>query len=235
MKIEIWSDIMCPFCYIGKRKFEKALEQFDQKDKIDVEWKSFQLSPEIKTQTNKSSTEFLAEHKGISIQQARALNEQVSQMAKTVGLTYHLDKSVVANSFKAHQLTHFAKQYQKQDETEELLFKAHFTEGKNIDNTEVLLDIGEELGFDRTLLKKSLEDNLYADAVKKDIQNASRIGVRGVPFFLFNNKYALSGAQESETFLQALKQSFTEWTESKLNRPIQFIEGQSCDVDGNCD
>src|SRR5690606_34803377 len=119
-------DIMCPFCYIGKRKFETALNQFPQKDRIEIEWKSFQLSPDMKTDPSKSIHEFLAEHKGFSVEQAKQMNDQVTLMAQQVGLTYRFDISVVANSFNAHRFLHFAKQYGKQNEAEELLFRSYF-------------------------------------------------------------------------------------------------------------
>src|SRR5688500_16867156 len=128
MKIEIWSDVMCPFCYIGKRKFETALAKFPDKDKVHVEWKSFQLAPELKTTPDQNINDFLAEHKGISREQAAAMNNQVSQLAKQVGLVYNLDKSIPANTFNAHQFTHFAKQYGKQNEAEEILFRSYFTD-----------------------------------------------------------------------------------------------------------
>jgi predicted DsbA family dithiol-disulfide isomerase len=138
MKIEIWSDIVCPFCYIGKRRFEKALAQFEHRDEIEVEWKSFQLSPGLKSEPGKSIHQFLAEHKGISLDEARGMNDYVTQMAAQETLEYDFDKAVVANSLKAHQLIHFAKANGKQEEAEELLFRAYFTEGKDIDNPQTL-------------------------------------------------------------------------------------------------
>src|SRR5690606_35924856 len=146
MKIEIWSDVMCPFCYIGKRKFEQAMAQFPHKDKVQDVWKSFQLSPDMQTDTGKSIHEFLAAHKGISLQEAKKMNDYVTQMAKQVGLTYDFDKSVVANSFNAHRFAHFAKQHGKQEDAEELLFRSYFTDGKNIDDYATLIQLGNEIG-----------------------------------------------------------------------------------------
>lgn len=211
MQVEIWSDVMCPFCYIGKRKFEAALAGFAHKDKVEIIWKSFQLSPGMKTQPGKNLDEFLAEHKGISVEQARQLNDRVVQMAKQVGLTYHFDKAIVANSFNAHRFTHFAKQHGKQHEAEELLFRSYFTDGKNIDDYTTLIDLGSSLGLDTVALKAALENGDHADDVRTDIYEAQQIGVRGVPFFLFNRKYAVSGAQESQTFLETLEKAYTEW------------------------
>jgi len=210
MKIEIWSDVMCPFCYMGKRKFEKALSEFQGKDNIEIEWKSFQLAPDMKT-TGKSIHEYLAEHKGFSLDDAMRMNNQMTQMAAKVGLTYNFDKAVVANSFNAHRFSHFAKTKGKQNEAEEKLFYAYFTDGKNIDDFNTLIQLGIDIGLDAEELRQALEKNKYAKEVTADIDEASQLGISGVPFFVFNRKYAISGAQESSTFLGALDKSYSEW------------------------
>lgn len=212
MKIEIWSDVMCPFCYIGKRKFERALARFSSPEKVELEWKSFQLSPDMKTDTTISAYQSLANHKGISLEQAKAMNDQVVEMAKSVGLVYNMEKSVVANSFNAHRFTHFAKANSKQNEAEELLFRSYFTDGKNIDDFPTLIELGNEIGLDAAALKTALENNSYADDVRHDIYEAQQVGVRGVPFFVFDRKYGISGAQETEVFLQTLHKAFDEWS-----------------------
>jgi predicted DsbA family dithiol-disulfide isomerase len=211
MQVEIWSDIMCPFCYIGKRKFEEALAQFPEKDKIELTWKSYQLSPDMKTDSSKSINQFLAEHKGISVQEAKRMNDYVTEMAKKVGLEYHFDKTMVANSFNAHRFAHYAKEAGKQDEAEEKLFSAYFTEGKNLDDFSTLIGIGTEIGLDSVGLQTALENGHYADEVRKDIAEAEEIGVQGVPFFVFNQKYAVTGAQDSKVFLQALERAYEDW------------------------
>jgi len=211
MKVEIWSDVMCPFCYIGKRKFETALNQFPEKENVQLIWKSFQLSPDMKTDPGKNINQFLAAHKGITLQEAKRMNDHVTQLAAKVGLVYDFDKAIVANSFNAHRLVHFAKHHGKQNEAEEQLFKAYFTDGKNTDDTTTLIQLGTEIGLDATALKTVLETDKYAEDVKADIQEAHQIGVRGVPFFVFDRKYAVSGAQESPVFLQTLEKSFAEW------------------------
>jgi len=234
MKVEIWSDVMCPFCYIGKRKFETALAQFSHKDKVELVWKSFQLAPEMKTQPDKNTHQFLADHKGMSLEQAKGMNDQVTQLAKQVGLTYNFDKSIVANSFNAHRFTHFAKQYDKQNEAEEILFRSYFTDGKNIDDYPTLIQLGAEIGLDTTALKTALEKGSYADEVRADIYEAQQVGVRGVPFFVFNRKYAVSGAQESKTFLETLEKAFDEWRKSNPENAIEVIEGKICTPEGEC-
>jgi predicted DsbA family dithiol-disulfide isomerase len=210
MQVEIWSDVMCPFCYIGKRKFENALAQFPENQNIEVVWKSYQLAPDMVTDPEKNIHQYLAEHKGMSVDEAKGLNNQVTQMAAEVGLVYNLDQSVVANSFDAHRFTHFAKQFGKQLEAEEKLFQAYFTDGKNIDDHATLVQLGTEIGLDAALLEASLSKESYADDVRADLYEAQQVGVRGVPFFVIDRKYAISGAQESTTFLQALEQAYTE-------------------------
>ncbi|MBX2925717.1 MAG: DsbA family oxidoreductase [Chitinophagaceae bacterium] len=234
MKVEIWSDVMCPFCYIGKRKFETALAQFEHKDKVEVEWKSFQLMRDLTTKPNQSLAGFLAENKGMSMEEAKDNLAYVSQMAEQIGLKYDMDKAIPANSFNAHRFAHFAKANGKQDEAEEKLFQAYFTEGKNIDDFSTLLSLGKAIGLDSGTLKMALENGSYAGDVRTDVYEAQQIGVRGVPFFVFNRKQAVSGAQESQTFLRVLERSFAEWRKENPEAAPGVIDGQSCASDGKC-
>lgn len=206
MKIEIWSDVMCPFCYIGKRRFEKALEQFEHKDKVRIEWKSFQLNPNLKTQPDKNATEHLAEAKGWSMEQTLSAQDHVVSMAKQEGLEFNFDKAVVANSFNAHRFTHLAKSMGLQDIVEEHLFQAYFTEGKNIDDPQTLKSIGTLAGIPEDKMDYLIHGNAFADEVEKDLYEARQFGIQGVPYFVFDGKYGISGAQETSTFLNALKQ-----------------------------
>jgi protein disulfide-isomerase len=211
LKVEIWSDIMCPFCYIGKRHFEEALKQFPEADNTEVEWHSFQLDPTLpKPASDLNVYEYLAQRKGMSIQQSKAMHQNVVQMAANAGLNYDFDKTVVANSFDAHRLIQFAKTRGLGDEAEERLFKAYFTEGKDMCDTSTLLQLAKDIGLNETETKEVLNSNAYATEVKKDIEEASRIGVTGVPFFVFDRKYAVSGAQPSAAFLNVLQKSFNE-------------------------
>ena len=235
MKVEIWSDIMCPFCYIGKRKFEAALERFPQKDKIQVEWKSFQLMPGLQTDASVKLDRFLADEKGISLQEARAMNNYVSQMAKGTGLDYNLDRAIPANTIKAHRFAHYAKALGKQNEAKEQLFNAYFMEGENIDNIETLIELGENIGLDGKEIRIVLENNHYADEVQTDLYQAHLAGVSGVPYFVFNKKLAVSGAKEADTFLEALNKTFEEWSENNIEKKMDIIDGQSCSTDGICD
>jgi predicted DsbA family dithiol-disulfide isomerase len=211
MTINIWSDIRCPFCYIGKKKFEAALEKFPYKDKVEVVWRSFELDPYLKTQPDKNIYEYLAELKGIPVEKARELNLSVKQTAKEIGLDFNLDEMIVANSFNGHQLIHLAKTKKIGAEAEEALFKANFIDGKNIDDIAVLVQIGTSIGISEEEVTKALSSNAFRDDVRKDEMEANSIGVRGVPFFVLNDKYAVSGAQSPDVFLQALEKSWKEY------------------------
>jgi len=214
MKVEIWSDVICPFCYIGKRNFETALEQFAERKNIEVIWKSFQLDASIPEVATESYTEYLVKRKAMAAEQVQGMLTNVTEMASQVGLDYHLDQSVIVNSQKAHQLIQFAKSKKLGNEIEERLFSAFFTESKNIADTETLVRLGMDCGLDESELKASLDDEKYKYEITQDIQEAQSIGVTGVPFFVFDRKYAVSGAQPAEVFLQSLNKSFSEWRTS---------------------
>ncbi|OJW15270.1 DsbA family oxidoreductase [Mucilaginibacter sp. 44-25] len=232
MKVEIWSDVMCPFCYIGKRRFEAALQQFPHKDKVEVEWKSFQLNPDMQTDPNISINQYLADVKGWTLDYARQMNNHVTQMAAAVGLTYNMDKAVVANSFKAHRFTHLAKKHGLGEAAEEALFKAYFTDSRNVDDDDTLIELGVSIGLDAETIKTTLETDAFADEVRYDIAEAQQLGIRGVPFFVMDQKYGVSGAQANEVFSQTLDKAFNEWNQQ---RPaIQVTDGPTCGPDGNC-
>lgn len=235
MKIEIWSDVMCPFCYIGKRNFETALEQFADKDNIEVIWKSYQLDPSIPDVANETYEDYLVKRKGMSRDQVKAMLQNVTNAAKQAGLDYHFDKSQMVNSHKAHQLIQFAKTKNLGNEAEERLFQAFFTEGKSVADIETLTQLGKEIGLDEAELQTAFTDEKYARLVQDDIREAREIGVSGVPFFVIDRKYAVSGAQPPQAFSETLEKAFTEWR--KLNPKSQFevIEGQSCTTDGKCE
>ena len=206
MKIEIWSDIMCPFCYIGKRQLETALKEFPGNN-FEIEWKSFQLDPTIEPQSGKDVFTFLAERKGISVEQSIEMHKGVTERAKSVGLDYHFDKAIISNSLTSHRIIHLAKAKKLGDEMEEIFFKAYFTEGKDLNDTQTLIELGIQAGLDSHEVKEVVEnENLYLSDVKGDIKEAQEIGVQGVPFFVFDRKYAVSGAQPVEAFVNTIKE-----------------------------
>ena len=233
MKVEIWSDVMCPFCYIGKRRFENALAGFGHKDKVEIVWKSFQLDPGIKTEAGKTVNEYLAERKGITIGQARQLNERVTAMAAELGLHYDFDKAIVANSFDAHRFAHLASAKGLGDEAEEKLFNAYFTEGKNIADHDVLVKLGTGIGLDANEVDQTLKTGAFGDEVEIDAYEAQQVGARGVPFYVFDKKYGVSGAQSSELFLNVLERAFIEWKKENEKVP-DLAEGDVCEPGKLC-
>ncbi|MET3981303.1 putative DsbA family dithiol-disulfide isomerase [Mucilaginibacter sp. UYP25] len=234
MKIEIWSDVMCPFCYIGKRRFENALQQFAHKDEVEVEWKSFQLNPDMVTDPSVNISQYLADAKGWTLEYAQQMNNHVTEMAAEVGLTYNMDNAVVANSFNAHRFAHLAKKHNLGDAAEEALFKAYFTDGKNMDDVDTLAELGVSIGLAADDVKQTLATDAYADVVKHDIAEAQYLGIQGVPFFVMNNKYGVSGAQAVPVFTQTLEKAFGEWNDEQSKPKLDVIEGPTCGPDGNC-
>jgi len=211
MKVEVWSDVMCPFCYLGKRKFEMALEDFEHSDQVEVIWKSFQLQPDLKTDPEANLAEHLSGIKGFPVDRARQMNAQLTEAGKEVGLHYDFENVVVANSFKAHCYLHFAKNQDKQNQAKELIFEAYFRDGKNVDDTSVLSELVKSLDLDVSKWENKLASGTLDDEVRQDIYEAQQVGVSGVPYFVFNDKYSVTGAQQPETFLGALRKSFEEW------------------------
>lgn len=224
MTVEIWSDVMCPFCYLGKRNFEAAVKQFTGKEKVEIEWKSFQLNPALGTE-GMSTLEYLSQMRGMQEEQVRASFEGIRLAGAEKGLIFNFDKTVVTNTAAAHRLIQLAKEKGKGDEAEELLFKAHFTDGLNVSDPQVLAATGRELGLSAAETESAQADPRYQEGLDKDLYEARQIGVRGVPFFVFDRKYAVSGAQPAEAFLQTLE---------RLEAETESPEGNSCTVDGNC-
>tara|TARA_B100000508_G_scaffold141097_1_gene147076 strand:+ start:185171 stop:185806 length:636 start_codon:yes stop_codon:yes gene_type:complete len=210
MKVEIWSDVMCPFCYIGKRRFEKAMNSLGIEEDVEVIYRSFLLDPDLETDSSKSVTQHLAQKKGVSVEEAQKMNDYVTGMAAEEGLSYKMDQAVVANSRNAHRLLHYAKSKEKQVEFKELLLKSYFEEGKNIDDLDTLKSIGNAIGLDQNEIEQVYTTSMFTEDVVRDIQKAKQIGVQGVPFFVMNEKFALSGAQPTDTFKQALQKVRTE-------------------------
>ena len=233
MKVDIWSDTRCPFCFIGKRNFEKALQAFSQNDKVEVNWHSFQLDPNMKTDLTKNHYEYLSEIKGFPMPQIMQMHENLIQSGKNAGIDFNFDDVKVSNSFKSQMLVQLAKEKGKANEMEELLFEAYFKSGKDIDDVESLSEIGEKFGFSKEEITNAVGSEELSKLVDKDIKEASDLGIRGVPFFVFNQNYAISGAQPTHLFSEVLEKSWSEFSEndSKLNI---IKEGDSCDIEENC-
>lgn len=210
MRIDVWSDFVCPFCYIGKRLLEQAIEQLPEEEEIDVHYRSYQLDPDAQYDPGKTFTETFSELKNIPAEQVIAMNRQISERAKEVGLDYNFDDMKYSNTFDAHRLFHYASEAGKAKEITELLFYAYFTESRLLSDRDTLLELAEEVGLEREKVEQVLQSDQYADEVNRDIRLAYQIGVRGVPFFVFNNKYAVSGAQPLEVFVEVLNKVLEE-------------------------
>jgi predicted DsbA family dithiol-disulfide isomerase len=209
IKVEIWSDVACPFCYIGKRKFEEGLALFEHKDQVEIEWKSFILDPNKVSDSSMALYESLAKRKGISTEQAKQMGTYATEAAEKVGLKYDFDKTIVANTFNVHRFLHYSKTKGLQNEAKELALKAYFTEGKNMDDISTLIELGTQIGLDRAELESILNSDKYSTEVNQDIAEAKEIGVQGVPFFVFDRKFAVSGAQDSQVMLNTLEKAFS--------------------------
>lgn len=234
LKVQIWSDIMCPFCYIGKRRIEAALQNFEHKNAVEIEWKSFQLDAGFIASPEDNLVGHLAEKYRKDRDWAQDMLDNMTQNAKNSGLDFHFEKAVMANSLNAHRLLHLAKKHNLANDLEELLFKAYLTDGKNVNDLNTLKTLGLEVGLNAEAVDEVLHSDAYATEVQQDIKEAQAIGVQGVPFFVFDSKYAVSGAQHVETFVKTLEKV---WEEGKFEiKPIVLntTDGDSCGIEG-CD
>lgn len=234
MKIEVWSDYVCPFCYIGKRTLEKALKQSGFESQAEVSFKSYQLDPAVPVDSQVSTYEYLAKKMGQSIEQAKEMSKGVAEHARTVGLECDFDNTVQANTFAAHRLVKWSESLGKDAEMTENLLHSYFAEARHVGKSEVLLDIAETSGLPREDAQAILSSDRFAEEVKADIMEAEQIGVQGVPFFVVNRKYAFSGAQPLESFVEALEQIAEEEGIRPASKPMSrkkttFCTGDSCE------
>jgi len=205
VKVEIWSDVVCPWCYIGKRRFEEALAGFEGAGDVEVVWRSFELDPDAPRTQSGTSIEHLARKYGLSPDQARASQEHVTRVASEEGLDYRLADLRRGNSFDAHRLLHLAREHGKQDALKERLLRAYFSEGQPIGEPAVLEQLAVEVGLDRTEVAETLASDRFGEDVRDDERSARLLGIRGVPFFVFDDRYGIEGAQPAESILQALR------------------------------
>lgn len=210
MKIEIWSDVACPFCFIGKRNLEAALAQFPHRNDVEVIWRNFELDPGAQMEYKENQYELLAKKYGMSLEQARENTERVAMSGQAVGIAFDFDKVIPTNTFNAHRLIQFAHQHGRQDAAEEQLFKAKFEEGKHVGRKETLLEIAGAIGLDAAAAEQVLNSDAYTNEVRADEAEAQALGIRGVPFFVFDRKYAVSGAQPVDVFGQTLQKVWEE-------------------------
>ena len=206
--VEIWSDVVCPWCYLGKRRFESALSHFEHRDDVEVVWRSFELDPNAERNPSGTSAERLAAKYGMSPEDAAASQQRLSGLAAEVGLEYHLDRTRGGNTFDAHRLIQLGSEHGIQDAVKERLMRAYFTETVQIDDHETLVRLAAEAGLDADQARTVLASDAFADAVRDDEELARRIGINGVPFFVFGRRYGVSGAQPSDVLLEALDKAW---------------------------
>jgi len=233
MKIDIWSDVVCPFCYISKRRFEKALSMFEHKDDIEVVWHSYQLSPEMITQNDKTLYEYIAERDEITVEDVALSYDFVREMAQEAGLEFHLEKTRRINTKNAHRLLQIAKGQGKGASAEEILFHAYFIDNINIDDRDVLIELAKELSIDKETLLPLLSSEIIDQAVENDIEHAKELGIKGVPYFLIDDEIYVSGAQTEQIYFDAIEKAWTSW-HSNIQEKFSVSEGSSCSQDGEC-
>ncbi len=210
MKITIWSDFVCPFCFIGESHLNKALENFTHAKEVEIEYKSFLLMPDAKYVPGESYAQTFSNMKGVPIEQAKAMLKQVTDTAKNSGVAINYDKAKLTSTYDAHLVFQYAKEQGKGNEFFSRFYAAHFTEGEVLSDTETVIRLAEEVGLDGTEVHKIIESKDNTEKVNQDINEARSAGVQGVPFFVFDNKYAVSGAQPVEAFNQVLNKVWEE-------------------------
>ncbi|SHN36112.1 DsbA family oxidoreductase [Gracilibacillus kekensis] len=232
MQIEIWSDFVCPFCYIGKKRLEQALERFPEKLNVSIQYKSFELDPNAPNYNGKNIHEALASKYNMTIEQAQKANQQIAEQAKTVGLEFVFDTMKPGNTFHAHRLSKYAATINREAEYVDTMLYHYFTLSKDLSDPNSLRTITKDIGFDENEVNNILEnESLYADLVKNDQKEANKLGITGVPFFVINKKYAISGAQPIETFMQAVEKVVEE--ENQELESLNIKQGSFCDGE-NC-
>jgi predicted DsbA family dithiol-disulfide isomerase len=241
LRVDVWSDIVCPWCYVGKRRLEAALARFAHRDAVEVIWRAFELDPKAPaaTEPQMPHAERLARKYGMTVQQAAARTRQLVELAAADGLDFQFDRTRPGNTFHAHRLLHLAAEKGVQDQAKERLLRAYMTEGEAIGDIEVLERLAPEAGLDREEARRVLTSDAYAADVREEEEAAQQIGITGVPFFVIGERYAVSGAQPAEILLRALTQA---WNDDAAKSPTGEIEpqdvadnaGAMCGPDG-CD
>ena len=207
VRVDIWSDLVCPWCYVGKRRFENALARFDNRNEVQVVHRSFQLNPAAPRDRTSSRREMLMQKYRLSSAQVEKMDARMTETAAAEGLEFHLDGTVSGNTFDAHQLVHLAHAHGVQDPMVERLFRAYFTERRSLFAQDALVDLAADVGLDREEAAATLRNGRYSEAVTSDIEIARQLGATGVPLFVIDDRYGVSGAQAPETFLDVLQRA----------------------------
>jgi predicted DsbA family dithiol-disulfide isomerase len=228
VRVEVWSDVVCPWCYIGKRRLETALERFGHRDDVEVVWRSFQLDPSVPEGETHSTLPALAEKYGRSVEEMRGTMRHVEETAAGEGLRYDLANGVSGNTLLAHELLHLAAERGLQAEVKERLLHAHFEEARSVFDVDSLVALAAEVGLDEGEVRAALADHRFRPAVEDDIATARALGATGVPFFVVDRRYGASGAQPAELLLQVLERA---WADAQ---PLQTVPAAEGCEDGSC-
>ena len=234
MKVEIWSDVVCPWCYIGKRRFEAALARFAHRDDVDVVWRSFELDPTAPALREVDNAERLAAKYGMTRQQAVDSQARLTQTAAAEGLTFRFDVTRSGNTFNAHRLLHLASERGLQDAVKERLMQAYFAEGEPIGDAEALVRLVAEVGISSTEARAVLSSDQYSDDVRAEEREAAELGINGVPFFVIDRRYGVSGAQPADILLQALEQAWADSHPSLVLTPVGVGASDAACTDDTC-
>ena len=229
MKIEVWSDFACPFCYIGKTRFDNALNKFEHKDQVEVIYKAYLLNPSAPKVMKGTAIEAFAKGHRVTPEQAKAKFKMFVDSAKSVGLDYNYDIIQMTNTLDAHRIAKWAEQFDKKELVTSRFMKAYFTDGLSLADHDTLLSLVEELDLDKESAKEVLDSNKFESDVRAEIEEGRSVGVRGVPFFVLNRKYGISGAQQEDYFLESLKVLYKE---SQSVEPLNVVQGETCDDEG---
>jgi predicted DsbA family dithiol-disulfide isomerase len=231
VKVEIWSDVVCPWCAVGKHRFEKALARFPHRDEVEVSFHSFELDPDAPHEPDGDLNDHLAAKYGMSRAEAEAKHRQMTAMAAEDGWDFHFERARRGNTFDAHRLLHLAAERGVQDAVKERLFRGYFTEGEAIADHATLARLGAEAGLDADEARGVLASDRYADAVRADERQAQAYGITAVPFFVVDRKYGVAGAQPPEALLQVLD---TAWAEAHPLQVLTPAGGDEACADGSC-
>jgi len=229
LRIDIWSDIACPWCYVGKRHLEQALSQFPEAAAVSVVWHAFELNPSAPRESKEEGryAERLAKKYGSSVNEAQSRIDHLVNVARADGLALDFERIRPGNTFDAHRVVHYAREVGAQDAVKERFLRGYLCEGEAIGNPEVVLRLATEAGLDAERVSAILSSDTYAREVRTDEAEAQRLGIHGVPFFVVGGRYALSGAQPAELVGRALRQAWTE-----LSAPVEYAEGAACGPEG---
>lgn len=237
MKIDIWSDIACPYCYIGKRKLEEALNKFAHANEIEIIWHSYELNPELPKQALSQSFEsYYAKQNNYTPDEAKLSLEKMTARAKRAGLEYCFDKLIVANTSDALRLAKLAAKHNLANEAEEVLFKAYFTEGKDISDRQTLIDLGKKIGLAEAEITTMLNSDNYLADIKEDMRHSEeQLKLEFIPFYLLNNKDVIQGSLAEEEYLEALDKAYADWkANGGGNGEGTRTKGRTCSPDGTC-